>query len=108
MITFTVQNNVIGFTANQPRAITFTVNTGSVYITPVLIEEQLTGTIDGLNKIFTTTKNFRSGSAKVFINGIKQKPGVSFTETANNEITFSDAPTAIGFEDELFINYIEE
>jgi hypothetical protein len=108
MITFTaIRENPISFIAGG-SVISFTVNTGSVNIVNTLIEEELAGIIDGVNKIFTTTKNFRSGSAKVFINGIKQRPGESFTETANNEITFSEAPSIIGFPDYLIINFIEE
>ena len=90
--------------------VTFNSNGISFTIASVLpaqdpVEEILTGVIDGVNKIFTTANNFKAGSTKVFKNGLKQVLGVHYTETDTNEITFVDAPDAIGFEDILIINY---
>lgn len=57
-----------------------------------ITNEVLTGTVNGINTVFTTTFNFSSGSTRVFINGIRQLIGVDYTETGVNEITFSSAP----------------
>jgi len=81
---------------------------GDVTINNDWIEETLIGTIDGVNKVFTTQNNFQSGKTRVYINGLKQKLGVGYTETGSNQITFSEAPSNNGFNDELIINYIME
>lgn len=72
------------------------------------IEEKLSGVIDGENTVFTTLNNYKSGSTRVFINGLKQTQGTSYVESGNRIITFSEPPSANGFEDELIINYIKE
>lgn len=116
MITFTVQNKVISFTAVQPKPVSITtggsrvsfqVNTGSVNIN-ILQTETLIGAIDNVNKVFTTTDNFKANSSQVFINGLRQKLGTHYVESGANEITFSDAPSNVGYQDELIINYIKE
>ncbi len=116
MITFTVENKVISFTALQPQPVaitnggsrvSFQVNTGSVNIN-ILQTETLIGTIDNVNKIFTTINNFKKNSSQVFINGLRQTLESHYTESGANEITFSEAPSNVGFQDELIINYIKE
>lgn len=92
--------------ADEP--ITLEAITGDVAINNDWIEEQLTGTINGINKIFTTQNNYQSGKTRVFINGLKQQLGVGYTESGPKEITFSDAPSNNGFNDVLIINYIME
>lgn len=54
----------------------------------------LQGTLDGTNKIFTTTRNF--ASVTIYKNGSKQLPGLGndYTVTGANQITFKNAPTA--------------
>ena len=90
--------------------VTFNSNGISFTIASVLpaqdpVEEILTGVIDGVNKVFTTSDNYKSGSTKIWRNGLKQLSGTHYSETGVNEITFVDAPDAIGFEDILIINY---
>ena len=80
---------------------TVRITTETKLIAPV--HEELTGEIDGENKIFATTLNYKIGSTEVFINGLKQKLGTHYTESGDKEITFIDANE---FEDELLINYI--
>lgn len=67
--------------------------------------ESLIGSIDGINKIFTTTFNYELNSTIVFINGLKQKLNISYFENGTNEIEFDEAPSDLGFEDDLFIIY---
>lgn len=116
MITFTIQNKVISFTAIQPKPVaittggsrvSFTVSTGTVNVN-YLFSETLTGTINNENKIFTTSNNYKTNSSQIFVNGIRQKLGTHYIESGANEITFSEAPSNIGYEDELIINYILE
>jgi hypothetical protein len=68
-----------------------------------IIPETLTGTIDGTNRVFTTTNNINK-ILVVFINGIRES---NYTKTGANEITFADAPKNVGFTDELSIIYIK-
>lgn len=49
----------------------------------------LSGTIDGVNKVFTVPDNFASNTLQVFINGIRN---YDVTATGANQITFLDAP----------------
>ncbi len=76
------------------------------YHSDLRTQERLTGIINGVNKVFTTTENFVAGSTKVFINGLRQELGVDYTETDDNEITFQDAPSNTGFTDVLLIEYL--
>ena len=92
----------------EDEPITLEAVTGDVSINNDWIEETLTGTIYGVNKIFTTQNNYQSGKTRVFINGLKQKLGVGYTESGPKEITLSEAPSNSGFNDELIINYIME
>ena len=116
MITFTVENKIISFTAVQPvpvsitnsgSRVSFQVASGTVNINNT-VNEVLIGAINNVNKVFTTTYNFKANSSQIFINGLRQTLGSHYTESGVNEITFSDAPSNVGFEDELIINYIKE
>ncbi len=78
------------------------------FYSDVIVEETLTGTIDGNNCIFTSSKNFLAASTTVFINGLRQRRGIDFNETDNHTITFSEAPSNIGYTDNLTIIYIED
>jgi len=100
----------LDFTTEDDSAITLEVLGGNVTVitSGTQIEEELIGAINGINKVFTTTYNMMPGSAKVFINGIKQTSGTDFVESAINAVTFSDAPNTVGFEDKLIINYTKE
>ena len=63
-------------------------------INPATVNGTLTGAKNGTNKVFTTSSDFVTGSTAVYINGLRQPLGVHYTETAANQITFSDAPIA--------------
>lgn len=60
----------------------------------VVSDETPSGSVNGSNKSFTTASAYIGGSLKVFINGIKQKTSVHFTETspASGTFTMDDAP----------------
>jgi len=70
-----------------------------------IIGEHLIGSINGFNKIFTTSNEFISDSIELYINGLKQRNGIDFEVTGENEVTLSDAPTNIGFPDYLTASY---
>jgi len=52
------------------------------------------GAINSSNTVFTTANTFRSGTTRVFLNGLRQKPSTQYAESAGNTITFASAPTA--------------
>ena len=78
---------------------------GGVSTTEVIVDETATGTINGLNKIFTTTNDYISGSLSVFLNGLQQsKPG-DYTETTANSFTFLNSPTSGANPDIVTVRY---
>lgn len=66
------------------------------------IEETPAGTVNGLNPTFTASRTYVSNTLEVYINGIKQKRGIHFTEGSSGAFTMSDAPS-IG--DDILIQY---
>ncbi len=55
------------------------------------IIEDLTGTVDGANDIFSTSAPIESGSETVYINGLAQRQGVDYT-LSDNIVTLIPAP----------------
>ena len=72
----------------------------------LLIDELLAGNINNSNRIFITTYSYVAGTTRVYVNGLRQRNGIDFEETGDKEITFSEAPTNIGFTDYLSVTYI--
>lgn len=117
-MTFTVQNKQITFNVVQQNPVSITAGGSAVtfnvltslpnYYVQYNYVETLIGTINGTNKIFTTTYSYVANSTMVFINGLLQTRGTHYIESGDKEITFDEAPTANGFEDELIIIYIKE
>ena len=68
-------------------------------------EENLIGTIDNTNKIFTTTYAYIANSTIIYINGLRQRRGTDFTESGTQQITLGDPPLNTGMIDELRIIY---
>lgn len=64
----------------------------------------LSGIQNEINKVFTTSEPFVSGSTIVYVNGVRQFRGTNedYTETADNEITFALAPYA---DDRIIVDY---
>jgi len=68
-----------------------------------VFNETPTGTVDGSNAVFTTAHAFQPGSTAVYINGLRERLGVGYTETTSTSLTFSQPPTS---GDELIIDYL--
>lgn len=67
--------------------------------------ESVTGTVNGTNKVFTTTVAYMPGTLEVWVNGLKQLPATHYTETTPTSgiFTFSDAPLT---GDNIIVNYM--
>lgn len=70
----------------------------------LITDEVPTGSVNGSNTAFTTSKPYVAGSLEVFINGVKQARSTHFTETtpASGIFTMSDAPIT---GDNIIVNY---
>ena len=69
-------------------------------------DANITGTRNSVNKIFTLSQSFISGTTRVFVNGIRYTPGSSYdyVETGTNQITFTNAPDS---GDLITVDYIK-
>jgi hypothetical protein len=56
--------------------------------TNIILAAQLTGTLNGVNKVFYTPSNYKSGKISLLCNGQALHSSEDFTETGANEITF--------------------
>ncbi len=69
------------------------------------IPEQLTGTIDGENRIFSTTVPFEATTILVFLNGLKQN---RFEVISESQIMLYEPPQNNGFTDCIEAFYIRK
>ena len=69
-------------------------------------DQSIVGTKNGSNKVFNVTSDFVPGTTRVFVNGLRYTPGAiyDYLETANNQITFTNAPDA---GDIIIVEYIK-
>lgn len=71
-----------------------------------LVREVATGTVDGTNLVFGTTKRYLSGTLSVELNGQKLIRGSDFVETTDMSFTMSDPPLdTLGYVDKLTVEY---
>ena len=70
-----------------------------------VIQERLTGAVNGLNDIFYTTYPYQPGSIMIFINGLKES---HITEIDSETIQLDEAPSNDGFEDLVEAYYIKQ
>lgn len=50
------------------------------------------GTVNGVNKNFTTANTYRPTLLSVFLNGVRQRRTNDYSETSNNSFSFVAAP----------------
>lgn len=72
--------------------------------------EKPTGTIDGVNRVFTTSQAYVSGALLVFLNGIALTPGASadYVELTSTTFEFSASlipTTESGSIDKILVQY---
>lgn len=72
-------------------------------IANLLFAENLTGDVDGVNKVFTTTHTYQTGRIYPYKNGQQLVSPGDFTETGTNEITLTFAPRE---GDIMFVQYV--
>lgn len=75
-------------------------------IEPYIDNETPTQTSSPNGLIFTTAFNFATGTTNLYLNGVKQKLGVAYTETAANQVTFAALTNIDTTFDEVTINYL--
>ncbi len=80
---------------------------GGVTTTEVIVDETATGTINGLNKVFTTSSDYIAGSLTVFLNGLQQSRLGDYSETTTNSFTFVNSPTGGASPDVVTIRYVK-
>lgn len=72
--------------------------------------EKPTGTINGINRVFTTSQDYISGTLMVFLNGIALTPGAldDYVELTSTTFEFSAAlipTTESGTIDKILVQY---
>lgn len=73
------------------------------------VREVAIGTIDGSNKVFTSSVDFEASTLKVFLNGQLVELGADreYTITDTNEVTMTDSPKIeLGSGDVITLIYI--
>jgi hypothetical protein len=59
---------------------------------PDHLGETPTGTVNGVNTVFTTAATYKTGSLTVYVNGLRQKKTTHWTETSGTTFTMNQAP----------------
>ena len=62
------------------------------------VSEQLSGTVNGENRVFSTSKAYKPGTIVVFVNGIRES---NFLEADQTTIILDEAPSNAGFTDKI-------
>jgi len=83
---------------------------GGVIAGSTIKVEKPTGDIDGVNKVFTTSQGYVSGTLLVFLNGIALTPGASddYVELTSTTFEFSASliPSVEGsYTDKILVQY---
>lgn len=69
------------------------------------VDEQLIGAVNGVNRIFSTSVPYGSGTITVFVNGVKER---NFTELSDTQIQLAEALRNTGFTDLIEAIYIKK
>ena len=80
---------------------------GGVSTTESIVDETVTGSINGINTVFTTSDLYIAGSLTIFLNGLQQaKPG-DYSETTSSSFTFINAPIGGANPDIITARYVK-
>ncbi len=69
------------------------------------VDEVMTGTVNGENRIFNTSMAYEAGTITIFLNGFKER---NFIEVSDKQIEFAVAPKNTGFVDLIEAIYIKK
>ena len=73
-----------------------------------ILDETPIGIVDNTNKLFNTINSYRPNSLSVYLNGLKLKRGLDFTELGNDQFEFIEAPSNEGSVlDTVTVDYIK-
>jgi len=67
----------------------------------IFYNEVPSGTLNGVNKTFTLSSGFTTGTTRVYLNGLRQLLGTSYTESSP-QVIFDEAPLS---SDEIVVDY---
>lgn len=59
-------------------------------------EEDLTSQVNGVAVVFTTAEQFEAGKLRVFIDGLRRRRGVDFSESGPNSFAWLLTPPEVG------------
>lgn len=114
LITVTGSVNATSFVRSGGTSSQFLMADGSVTTSTFLTSGSfvsdyngaITGLRNSLNKVYTLTNNYQTGTTKVYVNGVRYSPGAGndYTESAPNQITFTNAPDS---GDLILVDYIK-
>jgi len=114
LITVAGSVNATSFVKSGGTSSQFLMADGSVTISTFLnsgsfvsdYDSDVTGLRNSSNKVYTLTNNYQTGTTKVYVNGVRYSPGVGndYTESAANQITFTNAPDS---GDIILVDYIK-
>jgi hypothetical protein len=68
------------------------------------VGETPSGPVDGANRVFSTFRDFVSGTTRLYLNGLRQSRGTAedYVESSSSSVTFVRAPRV---DDKLIIDY---
>lgn len=81
---------------------------GDMLLANYIVDEPLSGTVNGTNTVFTFANAVVTNKEMIFLNGAKQRRGVDYTMTNSTTATFTTAPTADGGTDYLDATYFKQ
>lgn len=84
----------------------FVTSSTATNLNNIILNETPTGSINGINLVFSTIYNYRTNSTQLFMNGIRMKLGDDYTELGTNQIQFIIGSVPFT-NDSLIIDYIK-
>ena len=101
-----IENSTLEITHILPDVPTYEIriDNETTIKTAEVVYERLSGSIDNINTIFTTSFPYRQGSIMVFLNGLKES---YVSEIDSGTIELENPPSNIGFEDIVEAYYIK-
>lgn len=68
-----------------------------------VIGEDLTAQINGVVSVFTTTNEYVTGTLKVYVNGLRYRPAVDYTESSADTFTIAGDVITVG--SDIIVDY---